>query len=105
MTLRDPKHASMESQAWAAAAILGLGLTFEAEDVEAAYRRTAKTIHPDVCSGPEAGRLFKLATQARKFLLKVLAAHSRPAPVPQHGFTIYYQDAVNRWHDSPGTNW
>ena len=92
MNLRDPKHATMESQAWAAAAILGLGLKFDSKDVEAAYRRTSRTVHPDVCHGPEGKRLFRLATQAREFLLKVLAAHSRPAPVPQPGFTIYYRD-------------
>ena len=56
MNLRDPKHATMESQAWAAAAMLGLGLKFGAEDIEAAYRRTSRTVHPDVCSGPEAER-------------------------------------------------
>ena len=90
MNLPDPKNATMESQAWAAAAILGLGLKFGPEDVEAAYRRMSKTIHPDLCSGPDAARLFRLATQARKFLLKALDVANRPAPAPQPGFTVEY---------------
>ena len=80
MRLPDPKNYAQ--QAWLAAAILGLGLEFDSKDVEAAYRRTSRTVHPDVCSGPEAKRLFSLATDSREYLLKVLARIERQVQQP-----------------------
>ena len=51
-------------------ALLVLGVSSEAgsEEVDAAYRRLMRTVHPDVCRGPEAGRLSRQAGVARQLL-------------------------------------
>ena len=38
------------------------------EAIESAYRRLARTVHPDVCSGPESTRLMSMITDTRNFL-------------------------------------
>ena len=59
-----------------AMAVLGLQVpeVFDAKakaDVENAYRKMVRTVHPDVCKGPDAARLFTLATESRELILKL----------------------------------
>ena len=44
-------------------ALLGLRPPFTHQTARAAYRKVSRTIHPDVCEGPEATRLMRLATE------------------------------------------
>ena len=44
-------------------ALLGLRPPVTPETARTAYRKVSKTIHPDVCKGPEATRLMRLATE------------------------------------------
>lgn len=44
-------------------ALLGLRPPITPETARTAYRRVSRTIHPDVCKGPEASRLMRLATE------------------------------------------
>ena len=91
----------MKTEHVAAFAILGVDPkdTFNPTDIESAYRRMALTVHPDVCRGPEASRLFRLAANARRLLL---AEKPRTEGVPRH----YQQpnaDWVAHWgvYDGP----
>ena len=61
-------------------ALVVFGVSSEAgsEEVDAAYRRLMRTVHPDVCRGPEAGRLSRQAGVARQ-LLSSADLHSAPA--------------------------
>lgn len=66
----------------AALALLGLSEQATATDVVAAYRRLAKTTHPDVAGprDPEAGRRFAALTDAYRALVPTPAAPSPAAP-------------------------
>ena len=61
-----------------------LGVTEDATESEItrAYRRLMTTVHPDVCKGPEADRLARQATEARKVLSKIHQTQERTAPRP-----------------------
>ena len=48
--------------------VLGVSSEVGADEVDAAYRRLMRTVHPDVCRGPEAGRLSRQAGVARQLL-------------------------------------
>ena len=49
--------------------LLGVAADANRKDVVSAHRRLMSTVHPDKCSGPEAGRLARQATAARDLLL------------------------------------
>lgn len=49
--------------------LLGLAADPSRKEVVSAHRRLISTVHPDKCSGPEAGRLARQATAARDVLL------------------------------------
>ena len=49
--------------------ILGLAPRHTMQDVTTAFKRLASTVHPDVCHGPEADRLIKLALNARNAIV------------------------------------
>ena len=51
-------------------ALLGLVPPVTPETARTAYRRLSRTIHPDVCKGPEAGRLMRLATECYERIVK-----------------------------------
>ena len=55
--------------------ILGLAPGHTMQDVTAAFKRLASTVHPDVCHGPEADRLTKLALHARNAVLPSKPLH------------------------------
>ena len=69
----------------AALALLGLSEQATATDVVAAYRRLAKTTHPDVAGprDPDAGRRFAALTDAYRALVPTPAAPSPTAPPPE----------------------
>ena len=48
--------------------VLGVSPDVRPHEVDAAYRRLMRTVHPDVCRGPEAGRLSRQAGVARQVL-------------------------------------
>ena len=86
--------------------LLGLGLRFSTKDIELAYRRMVKTIHPDICAGPEATRLLRLATDARAILLKVKVVEEKPQKTKWSDYRESYtytgsdsavDDAVDSW--------
>ena len=52
--------------------VLGISSQADESEVESAYRRLMRTVHPDVCSGPEAGRLSCQAAEARGLLREPL---------------------------------
>lgn len=52
-------------------AILGLREPVTKGAARAAYRKVARTVHPDVCAGPEATRLMRLATEAYERIEKM----------------------------------
>ena len=58
--------------------VLGVSSQAGSADVDSAYRRLMRTVHPDVCSGPEAPRLARQAADARG----VLRGQLEPAPPP-----------------------
>ena len=67
------RPATLGEQARVVAALSFLGLTADqvAQDrtaINTAYKRVARTVHPDVCTGPDAARLFALAKDARDLL-------------------------------------
>ena len=68
----------------AALALLGLSERATADDVVAAYRRLAKTTHPDVAGSrdPDAGRRFAALTDAYRALVPVPAAPAPASPSP-----------------------
>ena len=76
-----------EAQIATAFVILGLepGKLFDNAKVESAYRRLVRTVHPDVCKGPEAARLFDLVTQARNLLIR-----TKPVLKPEPVSTSFY---------------
>ena len=49
--------------------LLGVAADATRKEVVSAHRRVIATVHPDRCSGPEAGRLAREATAARDVLL------------------------------------
>ena len=51
-------------------ALLGLRPPFTRQTARAAYRKVSKTLHPDVCKGPEANRLMCLATECYERIAK-----------------------------------
>ena len=51
-------------------ALLGLQSPFTHEAARTAYRNVSRTIHPDVCKGPEANRLMRLATECYERITK-----------------------------------
>ena len=51
-----------------ARSLLGVGETATDAEIATAYRRLMQTVHPDVCTGPEAERLARNATEARETL-------------------------------------
>lgn len=51
-------------------ALLGLQPPFTPDAARTAYRNVSKTIHPDVCKGPEATRLMRLATDCYERITK-----------------------------------
>lgn len=65
-----------------ALALLGLSEQATATDVVAAYRRLAKTTHPDVAGprDPDAGRRFAALTDAYRALVPMPAAPSSTTP-------------------------
>ena len=58
--------------------LLGVAADATRKDVVSAHRRLISTVHPDKCSGPEAGRLARQATAARAVLLVPAEQSSRP---------------------------
>ena len=60
--------------------VLGVPAEVEPAEVESAYRRLMRTVHPDVCSGPEAGRLSRQAAEARRLLRETLCVGEPSAP-------------------------
>ena len=50
--------------------ILGIEAGATRESAKGAYRKLARTLHPDVCPGPEANRLMTLATACYEELPK-----------------------------------
>ena len=52
-------------------ALLGLRPPVTPEMARTAYRKVSRTIHPDVCKGPEASRLMRLATECYERIVKV----------------------------------
>ena len=58
--------------------LLGVAADANRKDVVSAHRRLISTVHPDKCSGPEAGRLAREATAARDVLL--VPAETPPWP-------------------------
>ena len=51
-------------------ALLGLRPPFTHQTARTAYRKVSRTIHPDVCKGPEASRLMRLATECYERIAK-----------------------------------
>ena len=68
----------------AALALLGLSEQATAGDVVAAYRRLAKTTHPDVADprDPDAGRRFAALTDAYRALVPMPATPAPTTPAP-----------------------
>ena len=73
---------TQHTQAAIAITILGIEpeYEFDPDAVQAAYRRLCRTVHPDVCDGPEAARLLSLATDSRDLLLELKPVKARPRP-------------------------
>ena len=51
-------------------ALLGLRPPVTPQTMRTAYLKVSKTIHPDVCKGPEANRLMRLATECYEGIAK-----------------------------------
>ena len=51
-------------------ALLGLRPPVTHETARTAYHKVSRTIHPDVCKGPEASRLMRLATESYERITK-----------------------------------
>ena len=51
-------------------ALLGLRPPFTRQTARTAYHKVSRTIHPDVCKGPEASRLMRLATECYERIAK-----------------------------------
>ena len=86
------------------AGLMLFGLTLEdisETKIVEAYRRFARTVHPDVCRGPEAERLMKLGTEMRDFLLQALVG-TRPAPEPE--IEVVYYGGWGNVSTSTGTS-
>ena len=64
--------------------VLGVEPQAEAAEVDSAYRRLMRTVHPDICSGPEAGRLARQAAVARGVLREQSQASLSPIGSAQH---------------------
>ena len=60
---------SRSTQQRTARQILGVAVGASRDDVKAAHKRVANTVHPDRCTGSEANRLMQLANDARNQLL------------------------------------
>ena len=58
--------------------------SFDAKAVQAAYKRLIRTVHPDICHGPEASRLTALATQCRNCLLEARPVIRPRQPPPRY---------------------
>ena len=63
-----------------------LGLTDDAIDdkdaIESAFKRFARTVHPDINNGPEAERLMVLGGKCKDLLLRVTRRRRQPPPAP-----------------------
>ena len=64
--------------------VLGVEPQAEAAEVDSAYRRLMRTVHPDICSGPEAGRLARQAAVARGVLREQAQVSLSPTGSAQH---------------------
>ena len=64
--------------------VLGVEPQAEAAEVDSAYRRLMRTVHPDICSGPEAGRLARQAAVARGVLREQSQPSLPPARSAEH---------------------
>ena len=72
----------LEREIFISLAVLGLQTSAISDRaaITSAYRRLARTVHPDVSQGPEAERLMDLGTRARDLLLKVELRRQKPPP-------------------------
>ena len=67
--LEDAKrNAGPGTQEGTAQRFLGVPAGASRNDIRAAWRRVARTVHPDHCGGPEAKRLMQLANDALGWL-------------------------------------
>ena len=62
-----------------ARSLLGVSDTATDAEIATAYRRLMQTVHPDICTGPEAERLAREATDARTILSR------KEEPRPERG--------------------
>ena len=67
-----------------ASVVLGVTPQAEPAEVDSAYRRLMRTVHPDICSGPEAGRLARQAAVARGVLREQAQVSLSPTGSAQH---------------------
>ena len=67
-----------------ASVVLGVTPQAEPAEVDSAYRRLMRTVHPDVCRGPEAGRLTRQAAVARGVLREQSQASLPPTDSAEH---------------------
>ena len=74
--------------------LLGVSSDAGRKEVVSAHRRLIATVHPDKCSGPEAGRLARQATAARDVLLA--SAETRPRPAPPAENPVVVDDVLLR---------
>lgn len=83
---RELTQEELNQQIAVAVNFLGIDMNevFNSAIINAAYKRLARTVHPDVCRGPESVRLMKLAVDCRDLLLK-LAKPQQPRVNVQRG--------------------
>ena len=68
--LRRARETAPGARRTAGLMILGIEAGATRESAKGAYRKLARTLHPDVCPGPEANRLMTLATACYEELPK-----------------------------------
>ena len=81
-------HDNILNQAAKYYRILGLEPGTAMDDIKKAYRKCARSYHPDLNKSPSAAEKFIEATEAYQFLK---ALHKRPGPAVQEG------DFVRKW--------
>lgn len=78
-----------------------LGLDYSAigdkAAIESAFKRLARTVHPDICHGPEAERLMILATKCRDMLQKVERRPPRRVPTGPEIVVTWTNHGVHSW--------